>query len=191
MKIINHFKTITEHKIEVGKICFRLGLYYQGLMHDMSKYSPSEFLYGVIYYQGFRSPNIGEREKKGYSSAWLHHKGRNKHHFEYWTDYAQEGGGVIPTRMPAKYLCEMYADRVAASKTYNKGSYTNDYPLNYYLKGCAKRTIEEETGRDLEIMLRMLAKDGEEVTEEYIRTQILKGHLGAFIAQKLHEMGQS
>ena len=187
MNLIGHFKTITEHRREVRKICFRLGLYYQGLTHDLSKYSIAEFPYGVYYYQGFRSPNMGEREKKGYSSAWLHHKGRNKHHFEYWTDYNPAGGGIVPARMPAKYLCEMYADRVAASKTYNKGHYSNDFPINYYLKGSKNRIIHEDTARDLEIMLRMLARDGEAVTEEYIRTQILKGHFGAFLAQKRYE----
>lgn len=187
MNFIGHFKTITEHRREVRKICFRLGLYYQGLTHDLSKYSVTEFPVGVKYYQGYRSPNNAEREKKGYSAAWLHHKGRNKHHFEYWMDYSSEGGGIIPARMPVRYLCEMYADRVAASKIYNKGHYENDFPLNYYLKGCAKRVIEESTARDLEIMLRMLARDGEEVTEEYIRTQILKGHIGAYIAQQKYE----
>ena len=85
---IKHFKTITHHKILVAKGCFRVGLYRQGLLHDMSKYSPSEFLVGCKYYQGFRSPNDAERRAKGYSSAWLHHKGRNKHHFDYWLDYS-------------------------------------------------------------------------------------------------------
>ena len=89
MHFIGHFKTITRHKILVAKGCFKLGLYYQGIMHDMSKYSPTEFLVGVKYYQGTASPNNAEREEKGYSGAWLHHKGRNKHHLEYWIDYAR------------------------------------------------------------------------------------------------------
>ena len=90
MKWINiwrHFRTITEHKILVMKNCFRVGLYRQGLFHDMSKYSPEEFWTGVKFYQGTRSPNAAEREVYGFSKAWLHHKGRNKHHFEYWVDY--------------------------------------------------------------------------------------------------------
>ena len=90
---IKHFKTITHHKILVAKGCFRVGLYRQGLLHDMSKYSPSEFLVGCKYYQGFRSPNDAERRAKGYSSSWLHHKGRNKHHFDYWLDYSIDKPG--------------------------------------------------------------------------------------------------
>ena len=83
-----HFKTITEHKIRVMRHCFDIGLYGQGLLHDLSKYAPVEFLNGCKYYQhGKRSPNNAEREDKGYSMAWMHHKGRNRHHYEYWTDY--------------------------------------------------------------------------------------------------------
>ena len=93
MKAWRHFRTITHHKILVMKGCFKLGLYRQGLLHDMSKYSPTEFLVGCRYYQGTRSPNNAEREAKGYSSAWLHHKGRNKHHYEYWIDYGMKKRG--------------------------------------------------------------------------------------------------
>lgn len=77
-----HFKTITFHKYLVAKGCFRVGLYRQGLLHDLSKYSPTEFKVGVKYYQGTRSPNNAEREDIGFSTAWLHHKGRNRHHYE-------------------------------------------------------------------------------------------------------------
>ena len=88
MKWIEHFQTITQHKLTVMQYCFAVGLYRQAILHDLSKYSPTEFLIGAKYYQGNRSPNNAEREAKGYSSAWLHHKGRNKHHFEYWLDYS-------------------------------------------------------------------------------------------------------
>ena len=80
MNIKGHFETITRHKLLVMKYCFECGLYEQGLAHDLSKYSPTEFIPGCIYYQGDHSPNEAERAARGYSSAWLHHKGRNKHH---------------------------------------------------------------------------------------------------------------
>lgn len=101
MKAIRHFQTITKHKIYVMRECFRVGLYRQGLLHDLSKYSWTEFRIGCRYYQGTRSPNNAEREEKGYSSAWLHHKGRNKHHYEYWIDYNVNAGkdGRILTGM--------------------------------------------------------------------------------------------
>lgn len=175
---VNHFVTITEHRREVRRGCFRLGLFYQGFVHDLSKYSPAEFIVGAKYYQGFRSPNNAEREDIGYSSAWLHHKGRNKHHYEYWIDYSSQGNGqYIPCRMPNKYLAEMYADRVAASKIYNKGKYTDDMPYKYFLNGAEHSQIEETTKKELEKILKMLSQKGEKETEHYIRTVILRGRI--------------
>ena len=84
MNIVNHFKTITNHKLLVMKYCFKVGLYKQGLLHDLSKYSFVEFSAGIQYYRGYVSPNSVQKTVEGYSAAWLHHKGRNKHHFEYW-----------------------------------------------------------------------------------------------------------
>ena len=81
-----HLKTITLHKLRVTRLCFKMGLIKQGLLHDLSKYSPVEFWAGVRYFQGNRSPIDAEKEAKGYSEGWLHHKGHNKHHWEYWID---------------------------------------------------------------------------------------------------------
>ena len=94
MNIKGHFETITRHKLLVMKYCFACGLYEQGLAHDLSKYSPTEFIPGCIYYQGDHSPNEAKREARGYTSAWLHHKGRNKHHLEYWIDYSTTKAGL-------------------------------------------------------------------------------------------------
>lgn len=108
MKAWKHFCTITEHKIMVMRHCFKIGLYRQGLLHDMSKYTPTEFIPGCKYYQGYRSPNNAEREEKGYSAAWLHHKGRNKHHYEYWIDYSLGPvKGMTGMKMPNRYVAEM------------------------------------------------------------------------------------
>lgn len=176
MKVWKHFKTITRHKWQVMKGCFKVGLYKQGLLHDMSKYGPTEFLVGVKYYQGNRSPNNAEREDIGYSSAWLHHKGRNKHHYEYWIDYSTKDitGGMAPAPMPHKYVVEMLMDRIAACKIYNGDTYTQKDALNYYLKGREKAPIHEETKALLEKLLYMLADEGEEATFSYIRKNILK-----------------
>ena len=94
----NHFRTITKHKRAVMQGCFKVGLYRQGLMHDLSKYTPEEFRTGVLYFQGNRSPNAAEKEELGYSRAWLHHKGRNKHHYEYWIDLAVDKSRWPPNR---------------------------------------------------------------------------------------------
>lgn len=175
MKAWQHFKTINHHKFLVMKGCFRVGLYKQGLLHDLSKYSPTEFLVGCKYYQGTASPNNREREAKGYSSAWLHHKGRNKHHLEYWIDY---GVGTDKTmvgmKMPLKYVVEMFIDRVSASKNYQKEKYTDESPWQYYEKGRGNYMIHPDTQKLLEKLLRMLAEEGEDKTFSYIKNVLLK-----------------
>ncbi len=192
LKLIKHLMTINEHRRAVRRGCFRVGLYWQGLTHDLSKYSPTEFLVGARYFQGYRSPNNAEREAKGYSESWMHHKGRNKHHYEYWTDYkAQKGSNgeehiIVPARMPKRYLVEMYVDRVSAAEVYNKGNYTYDTPLKYYKKGDYTELIEDHTRAELEKLLKMLASNGPEVTESYIRNVILKHYPGAKFAEYLH-----
>lgn len=175
MKFWSHFKTINHHKKLVMDLCFKLGLYRQGLLHDLSKYSPVEFLVGAKYYQGNRSPNNAEKEEKGYSSAWLHHKGRNKHHLEYWIDYStEEGHKMEGMKMPVKYVVEMFCDRVAASKNYRGKDYTDADAYDYYMNSKSHYIIHPETAALLESMLIMLKDKGEEETLQYIRKNILK-----------------
>lgn len=182
MKAFKHFCTITRHKHLVMAGCFKVGLYRQGLLHDLSKYMPSEFLVGCRYYQGTMSPNNAEREAIGYSSAWLHHKGRNKHHLEYWIDYGVpekkngkvEHKGLCGMKMPLCYAVEMYIDRVAASKNYQKENYTNDSALKYYLNGKPFHVMHEDTRALLELLLLMLSVRGEAATNRFIREELLK-----------------
>lgn len=175
MKAWKHFKTITYHKYLVMKGCFAVGLYKQGLTHDLSKYMPSEFLVGARYYQGDRSPNNAEREAIGYSSAWLHHKGRNKHHYEYWIDYSTSGvpGGMAPVRMPEKYVAEMLMDRIAASKVYRKELYTDSDPLAYYRGAKETPIMHEETRKLLVKLLTILAEQGEARAFSYVKKELL------------------
>mgnify|MGYP000192443832 CR=1 FL=1 len=178
-----HFKTITKHKLMVMHYCFRIGLYKQGLLHDLSKYTPSEFLVGCKYYQGTMSPNNAEREDKGYSAAWLHHKGRNKHHMEYWIDYGVGDGrdgqkthrGICGMKMPIKYVAEMYVDRVSASKNYQRDKFKLDSPLQYYLKGRKYYILNEDTKAMLELLLVMLAVKGEDEVNHFLKYEVLKG----------------
>lgn len=175
-KAWGHLKTILRHKRLVRKGCFRLGLYRQGIMHDWSKYTPTEFLVGCKYFQGNMSPNNAERKARGYSGAWLHHKGRNKHHFEYWIDYSLENKGhtMDGMRMPRKYVAEMLADRIAASKVYNKGHYSQHDPLDYFLKGKAHYMMHPQTAKELEHLLRYLDRYGEDACFRYVRNVYLK-----------------
>ena len=182
MKACKHFCTITKHKILVMKGCFQIGLYRQGLLHDLSKYSPTEFLVGCKYYKGYMSPNNAEREDKGYSLAWLHHKGRNKHHLEYWIDYGIPGKdhpnekmGMCGMKMPLRYVAEMFIDRISASKNYQGDAYTDQSALIYYEKGKGHYLIHEDTAAMLELLLVMLAKKGEKETFAFVKNEVLKG----------------
>lgn len=173
-----HLKTITRHKMLVFQGCRKVGLYRQGILHDLSKFSPTEFFVGARYFQGNRSPNNAEREDIGYSRSWLHHKGRNKHHFEYWVDYNLRGkdgeSPLIPVKMPGRYVVEMLMDRIAASKIYKGDKYTDASPLQYFNGGRARKFMHPETAALLEELLRMLAERGEDYTFAYIRSMLSK-----------------
>ena len=178
MHPLAHFRTITKHRHLVCRYCFRLGLYWQGLTHDLSKYAPSEFWRGARYYLGYRSPNDAERMAKGCSRAWLHHKGRNKHHFEYWTDYQIAPDGSVyygGCRMPLRYIAEMFCDRLAASRTYLKKKYTDADPYEYYARSREELMIHPETGRELERMLEVLKDRGEDAAFAYVRERLRQG----------------
>ena len=170
-----HFKTITKHRNLVCKFCFRLGLYSQGLKHDLSKYSPTEFWRGAKYYQGNRSPNDAERRETGVTLAWLHHKGRNRHHLEYWIDYRHHPDGSIAMgayRMPIRYVGEMFCDRVAACKVYLKDAYTDASAYDYFMRSKDHLMIHPDTERELKEMLFALKEKGEKEAFRYVRQRI-------------------
>ena len=151
VNIVKHFCTITRHRLLVCKHCFKIGLYWQGLTHDLSKYSPEEFWTGVRYYQGDRSPNAAECEAIGFSKAWLHHK------------------------MPVNYVAEMLCDRVAACEVYRGKNYTSAAPMEYYEFTKKYITIHPETRALLEKLLTILKDEGEESAYAYIRKLLKKG----------------
>lgn len=174
MKAWQHFKTITRHHMVVMAGCFRIGLIRQGLTHDLSKYSPVEFLTGARYYQGVRSPNAAEREEKGWSEAWMHHKGRNRHHYEYWTDMSLITHRYEPVPMPRKYLAEQIMDRRAACIVYQGRDYTSASPLEYFLKSRERELMHPQNRQELEYLLTMLKEQGEKDTFRYLRRAFLK-----------------
>lgn len=173
---IEHFKTITNHKLLVMEGCFKVGIYKQGLLHDLSKYSPTEFMTGVKYYQGTRSPNAAERDTLGYSNAWLHHKGRNRHHYEYYVDFCPVNPDkpIYMAPMPPRFIVEMFIDRVAACKVYHGKDFKTRDALDYYNKGNTAQFLHPYTEKLLVRLLKIYAKYGEEYTYKYIRTKILK-----------------
>ncbi len=173
-KWMRHLHTINHHKWLVMRHCFALGLYKQGLLHDLSKYSPTEFLPGVKYFDGTKSPHNAERQELGYSAAWLHHKGRNKHHMEYWIDYAVGSKEpVCGMKMPVRYVAEMFCDRVAACENYHGADYQDRDAYDYYMKSKDHYVIHPETKALLERLLIMLKDEGQEKTFAYIRKEVL------------------
>ena len=184
-KFRGHFQTITRHKMMVMSMCFKVGLYKQGLLHDLSQYHPIEFLPGVKYDQGDRSPINAEKEKNIVSPGWLHHKGRNRHHFEYWIDYSvrppknpepgsESNGRLTGMKMPKRFVAEMVIDRIGASKNYQKEHYTDSHPLEYYLRGLHIMMINPETEYLTRYLLTMLSKKGEKQMLHYMKYKLLK-----------------
>ena len=166
---IKHFNTITKHRHKVIAHCFKAGIGWQGLFHDLSKYSLTEFIPGAKFYQGTRSPNEQERDLFGYSLAWMHHKGRNRHHFEYWNDLNMLTKRYEPVPMPLRFITEMFCDRVAASKIYKGKEYTDSSAYEYYSRGNARAKMHPSTADTLEEWLKMLAEKGEKETFAHIK----------------------
>lgn len=144
-----------------------------GLKHDMSKFSPTEFLSSARYFQGDRSPIEREKEVIGYSNAWLHHKGHNKHHWEYWVDFDEEGN-IFPHKIPWRYVVEMICDYVAAGKTYSKEDWTQHEPLEYHKKVKKQRHYHKDTLWLVETFLEIIDIYG---LDRFIRTVRNKGYL--------------
>ena len=130
-KIFKHIKLVSKHKWVVFKLACKVGIPWRGFMHDWSKYSPIEFWESAKYYTGKFSPIHACRKINGYSKAWLHHKGRNKHHHEYWYDYATVEKTPV---MPYKYAVEMICDNLAAGIVYNGKDWKQDTQIKYYMK---------------------------------------------------------
>ncbi|CAM3960017.1 DUF5662 family protein [Catellicoccus marimammalium] len=166
----NHLKTITHHRHLVMKNCFRCGLYKRGLLHDLSKYSPQE-LYVHRYWTGTHSPIHQDKvEHGGCSKAWLHHKGHNAHHLEYWLDNSKEG--TIAQPMTDEYLVELLCDRIGASKNYLKDKYTDASPYEYNEK--TKHTIltHLKTAQQIHDALYYLKEVGEDQFFKTVREEL-------------------
>ena len=160
VKMFKHLNTITKHRHLVMKMCFKCSMYKQGLLHDLSKYSISELIPSIKYYQGDRSPLGYEKSIKGYSRAWLHHKGRNKHHWEYWTDRKEKDITIEVYPMPFEYMLESVIDRISASMTYKKDKYTDKEPYDFFINSLEYNTMNEKTVKEMEYLLKYLNDNG-------------------------------
>jgi len=168
VKMVRHFLLVMRHKAKVFKLCCKAGIPLRGLLHDLSKFSPTEFFESVKYYTGNKSPIIASRQENGYSKAWLHHKGRNKHHFEYWYDEK------IPEKMPIipyKYMAEMICDNLAAGMIYRGKEWTQDYQLQYWNRAKQGVTINPIVAS---ILTEVFAKIAEEGIDKVINKKVLR-----------------
>ena len=166
---IKHFIVITRHRHKVMRNCFRCGLYMQGLKHDLSKYGFKEFWLGAKYYMGTKSPHHKERLEKGYSEGWMHHKGRNMHHGEYWVDVNLKTQAYEPVKMPDCYLAESLCDRIAASENYNRGQIERQMVLDYFLNSSKHEPFHPETKAKLEWLIRYYVENGKKAVFKYIK----------------------
>lgn len=173
-KYIKHLITVLKHKWVVFNECRKCGILWQGITHDLSKFSPVEFFPSGRYFQGSRSPIEAEKETVGYSAAWLHHKGHNPHHWEYWIDYGPEGE-ILPAKIPYKYVLEMICDYIGAGKVYNGGAWTQEEPLKYFQKVRDGRYFHPETERLIILLLRHIADNG---LQSFYR--LVKGSKGVY-----------
>ena len=154
----------------VFKYCCRVGIPWQGLLHDLSKFTPVEFIPSVRYFQGTSSPIGAERRAKGYSAAWLHHKSRNMHHWEYWVEFRDDGSEYY-VKMPMNYLKEMLCDWLSAGKTYNRGRWQQHYPLNYFHTHESYYKLHPETKAFALRVLEMIKEKGEDETLAWLAKQ--------------------
>ena len=174
-RYFGHLGTVLKHKRYVCRACFKMGLYRQGLFHDMSKFSFVEFAPSVKYFSGRLSPNAVDRKLNGASLAWLHHKGRNKHHFEYWIDYSSSSDEyAFGCKMPLRYVAEMVADRYAACVAYNKDEYTQGDAWNYYCRARDVIIMHEDTKALLEAALIKMRDEGEAAAFSFMKENLKK-----------------
>ena len=155
--IVKHFIVITKHRWVVFKLCCKVGEPWRGLVHDLSKYSPTEFWEGVKYFNGKHSPITDAKKDKGYSQAWLHHKGRNKHHTDYWVDLSAPDKTPI---IPYQYVAEMLCDKLAAGMVYKGKDWTKEYELDYWLNERDKTLVNDQVEALITEFLTQVSKDG-------------------------------
>lgn len=166
---VKHFIVVTKHRWVVFKLCLRVGEPWRGLVHDLSKYSPTEFFEGVKYFNGKHSPIVDCRKDIGYSKAWLHHKGRNKHHAEYWFDpFSPEKTPI----MPYKYVAEMLCDKLAAGIVYKGKEWTKEYELQYWLHDRDKTFFNDRVERLITEFLTQVSEVGidKALTKENVKS---------------------
>ena len=139
-----HFLLITHHRHMVIRNGFHCGIFWHCLRHDLTKYGHTEFHNSALHYAGDHSPVYEERLVNGYfSSICQHHTKRNKHHWEYWTDFFC--GRIIVRTMPWVYATEYVCDMISASKNYNPKGFKPETTYDYFVKHAKNYYMSQGT----------------------------------------------
>ncbi|MDY6093648.1 MAG: DUF5662 family protein [Candidatus Enteromonas sp.] len=130
-RFFSHIRLVLAHRHRVIANASHCGIFWHSLFHDLSKFSPQELFPSAHFYVGDHSPVYEQRLRSGYfSSICQHHTKRNKHHWEYWTDFF--AGRIIVRSMPWKYAMEYVCDVLSASYCYHPESFRRETPLEYF-----------------------------------------------------------
>ena len=171
-KLVGHTKTVLKHKYYVFNAMKDCGMPFCGLMHDMSKFSPTEFFESVKYFQGTSSPLNAAKKNKGYSNAFFHHMGRNKHHSLFWVDASF--GQINCVKMPYRYFIEHICDTIGAGKAYMKDEWDHNAPINYYKSTDQNSFYNEETRRMVEYCYLYIAIYGWDLFSKSVKAGRIK-----------------
>lgn len=112
-----YFMLTLRHKWFVFKYGLKLKVPVVSLIvHDYTKLYPSNMIaYGNQFFGDQSHPDR-------FAHTWNHHQKRHRHHWEYWVMITGHNRGGYPDGtvldIPEKYLREMAADWLAASRTY-------------------------------------------------------------------------
>lgn len=158
---------VLKHKYYVFIECCKLGIPFRGIIHDMSKFRPSEYKYYALYFFNKKLPEwdyakrvfpsfpykyTKEGVKEGFDIAWLHHHRRNKHHWQYWLEVSVDNNdiiNVVPIEMPLKVAKEMLADWRGAGRSITG----KDDTFDYYMKNRNKIILHDNTRKWIEEQL--------------------------------------
>lgn len=158
-RFFGHLKNVTIHRFRVFEYSLKVGIPLNGLKHDLSKFSYTEFSKSIKYYQGTSSPVFAERkENLYYSNISIHHTNRNRHHFEYWIDVFK--GSLVLSKMPYKFAVEYCIDMISASKTYMKKDFKLDSVLNYFNERKSFYLMHPATKEFVTSVLEEFSKNG-------------------------------
>lgn len=165
IKHLKYLRYLARHKWFVLVACFRRGLYWQGIIHDWSKFLPSEWIPYANFFYGFKPTEEDRRRSRvifGYdcwpssewmrdrfNRAWLAHQHRSPHHWQHWI-LRNDDGTTFPVEMPHRYVLEMLADWDGAGRAIT--GKTGGTPV-WYAKNRHKMLLHPDTQRFVDAAL--------------------------------------